>query len=173
MKNKANRVISFILLYVFVALLIMPAASEDGEPAPAPAPASITVTKKVVGELWHIRCDYMDGETFQAGGGIWKRDVIKNPDGVLSKEGHRSNKCGDDDHWVIWVGADGVPYRMDEIKSGATGGTLPTLIYRPRYNLSTSEILSMQAGDEDLVWRYSQNFIDVMPWSDIQIGQRL
>ena len=115
----------------------------------------------------------MDGETFHAGGGIWKRDVIKNPEGNLSKEGHRSNKCGDAEHWVIWVGTDGVPYRMDEIKSGATGGTLPTIIYHSRYNLSSEEIYGMQPSDTDLVWRYSQNFIDPMPWTEIQIGQRL
>lgn len=150
-----------------------PPADPDPEPEPDPEPGSLHVTKKLVGDIWHVRCDYMDGETFVAGGGIWKRDVIKNPDGILSKEGHRSNKCGDAEHWVIWVGADGVPYRMDEIKSGSTGGTLPTVIYRPRYDLSDDEIMNLSPYDPDMVWKYSQNFIDVMSWSDIQIGQRI
>lgn len=152
-----------------------PTVTPDPTPTvtPEPVPGSITLSKQLVGEIWHIRCDYMDGETFHAGGGIWKRDVIKNPSGSTGKEGHRSNKCGDADNWVIWVGTDGVPYRMDEIRSGATGGTLPTVIYRPRYHLSSSEIYGMQADDLDLVWKYSQNFIDRMSFSDIQIGERL
>lgn len=152
-----------------------PTVTPDPTPTvtPEPVPGSITLSKQLVGEIWHIRCDYMDGETFHAGGGIWKRDVIKNPSGNTGKEGHRSNKCGDADNWVIWVGTDGVPYRMDEIRSGATGGTLPTVIYRPRYHLSSSEIYGMRADDLDLVWKYSQNFIDRMSFSDIQIGERL
>ena len=152
-----------------------PSVAPDPTPTvtPEPVPGSITLSKQLVGEIWHIRCDYMDGETFHAGGGIWKRDVIKNPSGSTGKEGHRSNKCGDADNWVIWVGTDGVPYRMDEIRSGATGGTLPTVIYRPRHHLSSSKIYGMQADDLDLVWKYSQNFIDRMNFSDIQIGERL
>ena len=175
---KYKQIIAFVLLLMCILIFIGPIASENvvtptdiGEEEPQSS--SLFVTKKLVGEIWHIRCDYMDGETFHAGGGIWKRDVIKNPEGNLSKEGHRSNKCGDAEHWVIWVGTDGVPYRMDEIKSGATGGTLPTIIYHSRYNLSSEEIYGMQPSDTDLVWRYSQNFIDPMPWTEIQIGQRL
>ncbi len=138
-----------------------------------PVYSSVTVHKQLVGDIWHVRCDYMDGTDFHAGGGLWKRDLISNPEGELPREGHRSNKCGDADNWVIWVGTDGTPYRMDEIKSGATGGTLPTVIYRPRYDLTTEEIINMSVGDTDLIWRYSQNFIDVMDWSDIEIGQRM
>ena len=160
----------FLALILIVGAIFIPVISEHEEEQQT---SSLIVTKKLSGEIWHIRCDYMDGETFTAGGGIWKRDVIKNPEGNLSREGHRSNKCGDAEHWVIWVGTDGVPYRMDEIKSGATGGTLPTIVYRPRYELSTSEIMSLDPSDPDLVWKYSQNFIDLMEWSDIQIGQRL
>ena len=164
MKKKAA--VCFLLILVLVCGLSVATETDLNT-------ASVTVTKKVVGEIWHIRCDYMDGETFHAGGGIWKRDVISNPSGNLGDEGHRSNKCGDAEHWVIWVGADGIPYRMDEIKSGATGGTLPTVVYRPRYNLSDSEIMSLDPSDENLVWRYSQNFIDPMNWSDIHVGQRV
>ena len=175
---KYKQIIAFVLLLMCILIFIDPTASENvATPTDIeeedPQSSSLFVTKKLVGEIWHVRCDYMDGETFHAGGGIWKRDVIKNPEGNLSKEGHRSNKCGDAEHWVIWVGTDGVPYRMDEIKSGATGGTLPTIIYHSRYNLSSEEIYGMQPSDTDLVWRYSQNFIDPMPWTEIQIGQRL
>lgn len=147
---------------------------EPDEPdEPVINPATITIKKAIVGDIWCVRCDYMDGETFHAGGGIWKRDVISNPAGNLGDEGHRSNKCGSIDNWVIWVGTDGVPYRMDEIKSGATGGTLPTVLYKPRYELTDEEILSLTPEDSDMVWKYSQNFIDTMNFSDIKIGQRL
>ena len=164
-----------MLITIISALCLSPASLEDSATPTdlSPATGSITVTKQLVGDIWHVRCDYMDGITFKAGGGYWKRDPITNPEGILSREGHRSNKCGDADHWVIWVGADGIPYRMDEIKSGATGGTLPTVIYRPRYQLTDSEIHSAIEGDQDLLWRYSQNFIDVMSWSDIKIGERM
>ena len=178
-----NRFIKMAAVFFAVAFIISPiivsfvsSGSSDNPATPTdldPDTGTITLRKHLVGDIWHIRCDYMDGETFHAGGGIWKRDLIMNPSGNLSREGHRSNKCGNDDNWVIWVGEDGVPYRMDEIKSGATGGTLPTRIYSPRYDLSSNEIYSMSVDDTDLIWRYSQNFIDTMGWSDIKIGQRL
>lgn len=169
MAYKAKRIFAFLLL-LFLMVSIASVISEDEQ---EPQTSSVVVTKKLVGEIWHIRCDYMDGETFVAGGGIWKRDVISNIEGALGAEGHRSNKCGDAEHWVIWVGADGVPYRMDEIKSGATGGTLPTIVYRPRYNLSTSDIMALSPSTPDINWKYSQNFIDPMDWSNIRIGERL
>ena len=145
-------------------------------PTPTPKPVNLTVNKKLIGSVWHIRCDYMDGETFKAGGGFWRRDWIKNPNGTLSKEGHRSNKCGDADNWVIWVDPDGNPFRMDEIKSGATGGTLPTVIYKPsaEYPMSEEELREMgRTGDPNLVWKYNQQFQEVMDWSDIKIGVRM
>lgn len=149
-----------------------PPEKED-EPTITPEPVDLTVNKTLIGSLWHIRCDYMDGITFKAGGGFWRRDWIKNPDGYTSKEGHRSNKCGNVDNWVIWVDKDGVPFRMDEIKSGATGGTLPTIIYEPRYPMTAEEILAMENGDPNLIWKYAQNFIDLKEWDTIQIGERL
>jgi hypothetical protein len=33
--------------------------------------------------------------------------------------------------------------------------------------------MALSQDDTDAVWRYSQNFVDPMPWSDIQIGQRI
>lgn len=149
-----------------------PKPIEKVTPTPTP-PAKITLVKEVIGNMWHVRCDIMDTTTFEAGGGIWKTDVISNPKGITSHEGHRSNKCGDAEHWVIWVDTEGNPYRMDEVKSGATGGTLPTVVYKPRYNLTTNEIQNMTSADNELVWKYSQNFIDPMPWSEIKIGERL
>ena len=62
---------------------------------------------------------------------------------------------------------------MDEIKSGSTGGTLPTIIYEPRYPMTAAEILAMENGDPDTIWKYSQNFIDVKDWSTIKVGERL
>lgn len=149
-----------------------PQPVEKVTPTPTP-PTTIVVHKKVIGSMWHVRCDIMDTTSFEAGGGKWKRDVISNPGGSTSKEGHRSNKCGNDSHWVIWVNNEGQPYRMDEVKSGATGGTLPTIVYKPRYNLTSEEIQNMTAEDAELVYKYSQNFIDPMPWTDIKIGERL
>ena len=111
------------------------------EPAdPNPEPASMTITKTVNGGLWRVRCDYMDVDgqdmykVLHINNTEWKRDWIKNPTGVTSKEGHRLNKCGDAENWVIWT-TNGVAYRMDEIKSGATGSTLPTVVYRPRVEM--------------------------------------
>lgn len=149
-----------------------PQPEDKVTPSPTP-PSTITITKTLVGNMWHIRCDIMDTTDFEAGGGKWKRDVISNPEGKTSQEGHRSNKCGDADHWVIWVDTSGTAYRMDEIKSGATGGTLPTVIYKPRYELTTAEIQNMTADDTELVYKYSQNFIDPMPWTEIKIGERV
>jgi hypothetical protein len=151
----------------------VPPTPSEPTPTPTPEPVDLTIDKTLIGSVWHIRCDYMDGITFKAGGGIWRRDWIKNPSGLTSKEGHRSNKCGDADHWVIWVDTNGNPFRMDEIKSGSTGGTLPTIIYEPRYQMSHDEILAMESGDPDLIWKYSQNFIDVKDWSTIQLGVRM
>ena len=143
------------------------------QPTPTPEPVDLTINKTLIGSVWHIRCDYMDGITFKAGGGFWRRDWIKNPSGQTSKEGHRSNKCGNAENWVIWVDGNGQPFRMDEIKSGATGGTLPTVIYEPRYQMTAEEILAMESGDINLIWKYSQNFIDVKDWSTIKIGERM
>lgn len=142
-------------------------------PTSTPEPIDLTINKTLIGSIWHVRCDYMDGTTFRAGGGFWKTDVIQNPNSILSKEGHRSNKCGDAEHWVIWVDANGVPFRMDEIKSGATGGTLPTVLYRERIPMTTEEIHSLTPDDIEGVWRYAQNFQDRMDYSEIEVGQRI
>ena len=47
-----------------------PSPSPSESPTPTPEPIDLKVTKTLVGSVWHIRCDYMDGETFKAGGGF-------------------------------------------------------------------------------------------------------
>ena len=94
-----NRFIKMAAVFLAVAFIISPviisfvsSVSSDNPATPTdldPDTGTITLRKHLVGDIWHIRCDYMDGETFHAGGGIWKRDLIKNPSGTVSKEGHR------------------------------------------------------------------------------------
>lgn len=163
-----NKTIKLSLIFL-VGLIIVFIMLNSQSPVEDIPPATLQVTKKLVGDIWHVRCDYMDS----ADGVVWKRDVIRNPNGVLSKEGHSANGCGDAEHWVIWVGADGVPYRLDEINPDQSERTIPTLVYRPRYEFSTADIMALSQDDTAAVWRYSQNFVDPMPWSDIQIGQRI
>ena len=155
------------------------AANPVPAPDPDPEPSSMTVTKTVNGGLWRVRCDYMDVENeatynvLPINGCHWKRDYIKNPGGNTSKEGHRDNKCGDAEHWVIWT-TNGVAYRMDEIKSGATGSTLPTVVYRPRVEMTNEEIANVGNPERpECLSKYKKNFQDPMPYSDIKVGERL
>ena len=156
----------------------------DGNPPPAPdpnpEPGKITLTKTVNGELWRVRCDYMDVEGYKTcdvrkiSGCLWKRDWITNTNGVTSLEGHRNNKCGDAENWVIWANTDGVAYRMDEIKSGATGSTLPTVVYKTKAPMTDEEIANIGNPDRpECLAKYKQNFQETMPYSDITIGERL
>lgn len=152
------------------------------EEEPEPETGRLTITKTVDGRLWRVRCDYMDVEgqdtcdVRHISGALWKRDWISNPGGTTSLEGHRNNKCGDAEHWVIWADADGVAYRMDEIKSGATGGTLPTVVYRTEAEMTDEEIAHIEdttpEGHECLE-KYKRNFQTPMPYSKIRIGKRL
>lgn len=157
------------------------AASEpETPPVLDPEPSTLTLTKTVNGGLWRVRCDYMDVEgqvTYKSqkiNGTYWKRDWIKNPGGTTSAEGHRLNKCGDAEHWVIWTDTNGVPYRMDEIKSGATGSTLPTVVYRPRVEMSDEQIANIGNPDHpEYVTNYMKNFQDPIPYSEIKLGERI
>ena len=134
----------------------------------------VTLKKKVAGEIWLVRCDVMDQTTFTNNSGeIWKTDVISNPKGILSNEGHRDTKCGNAENWVIWVGEDGVPFRMDEIKSGATGSTLPTVVYRTVNDLTDDQIQKMTANDTGLVTAFAQNFVERMNFSEVSVNKRL
>ena len=74
---------------------------------------------------------------------------------------------------MIWT-TNGVAYRMDEIKSGATGSTLPTIVYRPRVEMSDYEIANIGNPDHpEYVTNYMKNFQDPMPYSEIRTGERL
>lgn len=150
------------------------------EPEPDPEPGKITITKTVNGGLWRVGCDYMDVpgqktcDVKKISGCLWKRDWITNTNGVTSLEGHRNNKCGDHENWVIWVGTNGVPYRMDEIKSGATGGTLPTVVYRTKAPMTDEEIANIGNPDRpECLAKYKQNFQETMSYADIRVGERL
>ncbi|MBQ6925608.1 MAG: choice-of-anchor A family protein [Kiritimatiellae bacterium] len=152
----------------------------EPEPEPNPEPGKITLTKTVNGRLWRVGCDYMHvtGQTTcdvrYFSGNAWKRDWITNPEGNTGDEGHRDNKCGDCENWVIWTDLGGVPYRMDEIKSGATGGTLPTVVYRTKAPMTDEEIANIGNPDRpECLEKYKRNFQETMPYSEIQIGQRL
>ncbi len=152
----------------------------EPEPEPDPEPGKITITKTVNGGLWRVGCDYMDVtnqttcDVRYFSGNAWKRDWITNTNGVTSLEGHRKNKCGDHENWVIWVGTNGVPYRMDEIKSGATGGTLPTVVYRTKAPMTDEEIANIGNPDRpECLAKYKQNFQEPMSYADIRVGERL
>ncbi|MBR3220768.1 MAG: choice-of-anchor A family protein [Kiritimatiellae bacterium] len=152
----------------------------EPDPEPDPKPGKITITKTVNGGLWRVGCDYMDVngqgtcDVLHINSTLWKRDWITNPKGVTSDEGHRKNKCGDDEHWVIWVGTNGVPYRMDEIKSGATGGTLPTVVYRTKETMTDEEIANIGNPDRpECLAKYKQNFQEPMSYADIRVGERI
>ena len=153
----------------------------DLEPVPDPeTTGSLTITKTVSGQLWRVRCDYMDvtnQSTYNVlpiNGCHWKRDYIKNPGGNTSREGHRDNKCGDAEHWVIWADQNGVAYRMDEIKSGATGGTLSTVVYSNAVYMTDNEIANIGNPDRpECLSKYKENFQTTMPYSDIRINERL
>jgi len=151
-------------------------AVEKPEPKATPAPGKIYVKKTLVNDVWHIRCDVMDGTTFEAGGGYWKTDVIMNPESLTSHEGHRSNKCGDANHWIIWLDNNGTPFRMDEIKSGATGGTLPTMIFQEVYSpqdLGLNSWNELEPTDTERIEKYKENFKIEKDITTVVPGERI
>ena len=157
-----------------------PEPEPEPEPDPTPDSAKLTIRKTVNGSLWRVRCDYMDVEGQDTcdvrviNGVLWKRDWISNPRGTTSLEGHRSNKCGDAEHWVIWVNPAGVPYRMDEIKSGATGGTLSTVVYRTKVEMTDEEIANVGNPERpECLEKYKRNFEEPMSYADVRTGKRL
>ena len=147
------------------------------EPSPSPSPGTIILKKTLLNDVWHIRCDVMDNTFFTANGTIWKTDVISNPKKILSDEGHRLSKCGDADHWIIWVSAEtGLPFRMDEIKSGATGGTLPTMIFEEVYSPEDLGLTcwgDLEPEMTDLVELYKLNFTIPKDISTVEPGERI
>ena len=119
-----------ILLSIFLIFGIVTVTSESQMPnTPTDLPGTITVTKNLQGEIWQVRCDVMDNTTFIAGGGYWMADIT-NHENITSKEGHRSNHCGNWENWVLFVDENGIATGLYQLKSGSTGGTLPSIIYK-------------------------------------------
>lgn len=156
-----------------------PTPSPTPEPTvePSPSPGTIILKKTLLNDVWHIRCDVMDNTFFTANGTIWKTDVISNPKKILSDEGHRLSKCGDADHWIIWVSADtGLPFRMDEIKSGATGGSLPTMIFEEVYSPEDLGLTCWGDLEPEMVNKvelYKMNFTIPKDISEVEPGERI
>ena len=149
-------------------------------PDPTPTPKPITVTKVLKGEIWSVRCDTMDNTDFKAGGGYWMADIT-NSENVTSKEGHRSNHCGNADNWVLFVSEDGVAISLYQLKSGSTGGTLPSIMYRAPADLASIPegqlIYDPTDPNDEMTSRLMAVFqpSNVMPFSEINLqeGQRL
>ena len=125
-----KKIIAILLTFLMI-FGIVTVASENSPSAATPTDLTntITVTKDLKGEIWQVRCDVMDNTTFIAGGGYWKADITNHAN-VTSKEGHRSNHCGDWENWVLFVNEEGVATGLYQLKSGSTGGTLPSIVYR-------------------------------------------
>jgi len=150
-------------------------------PAPPTPPKPITVTKILKGEIWQVRCDVMDNTTFKAGGGYWKADIT-NFSNQTSKEGHRSNHCGNKENWVLFVNEEGTAISLYQLKSGSTGGTLPSVMYRAPADLAAipESLLIYDPTDPNDVMTarlINEVFIpeNAMPFSEINLqeGQRL
>jgi len=150
-------------------------------PQPTPTPTPIIVTKELKGEIWQVRCDTMDNTTFTAGGGRWYAD-ISNWENKTSKEGHRSNHCGNWDNWVLFVNEEGQATSLYQLKSGSTGGTLPSIMYRAPADLASipeGQLVYDPTDPNDTMTQRLINEVfipsNVMPFSEINLqeGQRL
>lgn len=150
-------------------------------PTPTPTPKPITVTKQLKGEIWQVRCDVMDNTTFKAGGGYWKADIT-NSSNNTSKEGHRSNHCGNKENWVLFVDENGTAISLYQLKSGSTGGTLPSIMYRAPADLASipeHQLIYDPTDPNDAMTARLINEVftpsNVMPFSEINLqeGQRL
>ena len=145
---KLFKKITAIFLFIVLLFSTVTVLNEAGEspatptdigpidqPTDDPGSSTITVTKTLKGEIWQVRCDTMDGTKFKAGGGYWKADIT-NWQNSTSKEGHRSNHCGSWENWVLFVNEEGIATGLYQLKSGSTGGTLPSIMYDPVYDLT-------------------------------------
>lgn len=134
-----KKIIVAILIVIFLVFGIIRPAISDDPVTPTdldPPTTTITVTKELRGEIWSVRCDVMDQISFTAGGGKWKPDIT-NWEHNTSKEGHRSNHCGNGENWVLFVNEAGVVTGLYQLKSGSTGGTLPSIMYRAPADLAS------------------------------------
>lgn len=123
----------------------------------------------------------MDNTSFQAGGGYWMPDIT-NHKHETAKEGHRSNHCGNWENWVLFVNEDGKATGLYQLKSGSTGGTLPSIMYRSPgrlVNVPESSLIydPTDPNDEMTAYLLENVFIpsNVMPFEDIPLveGTRL
>ena len=169
-------------IFILIALVFTWIGVAGEQPAtPTDLHNTIQVTKILKGEIWQVRCDVMDNTTYQAGGGYWYPDIT-NHEHLTSKEGHRSNHCGDWENWVLFVDDNGVATGLYQLKSGSTGGTLPSIMYRAPSRLANvpeSQLIydPTDPYDEMNAYLLEHVFIpsNVMPFRDIplQEGQRL
>ena len=123
----------------------------------------------------------MDNTTFTAGGGRWMADIT-NSANITSKEGHRSNHCGNKENWVLFVDEEGKAISLYQLKSGSTGGTLPSIVYRAPADLTSipeSQLIYDPTDPDDIMTRRLINEVfipsNAMPFSEINLreGQRL
>lgn len=178
-----KRLVAF-LLTVFLVFGIINTVSNEELATPTdlePIPKPITVTKVLKGEIWQVRCDVMDNTTFTAGGGKWKADIT-NYSNNTSKEGHRSNHCGNKENWVLFVNEEGKAISLYQLKSGSTGGTLPSIVYRAPADLTAipeSQLIYDPTDPDDVMTHRLINEVfipsNAMPFKEIilQEGQRL
>ena len=178
-----KKIIVAILVVIFLVFGIIRPAISDGPVTPTdldPPTTTITVTKELKGEIWSVRCDVMDQVSFTAGGGKWKPDIT-NWEHATSKEGHRSNHCGNGENWVLFVNEAGVVTGLYQLKSGSTGGTLPSIMYHAPADLASIPesqlIYDPTIPGDPMTTRLLQVFSpeNVMPFSEVplQEGTRL
>ena len=116
----------------------------------------LMINKTLISGVWHVGCDVMGNQK-------WVKDEISNPKGIPSREGHRLAYCGDPSHWIIYLDEYGVPFMMDEIKSGATGGTLNTKFFTDGTYTEEKSISEIKCGERiywitwhnDQVWHHT------------------
>ena len=142
---------------------------------------TVTVTKELIGEIWQVRCDVMDNTTFQAGGGYWYPDIT-NHKHETAKEGHRSNHCGSWENWVLFVNEQGVAAGLYQLKSGSTGGTLPSIMYGAPADLEDipeGQLIYDPTDPNDAMTKYLLDNVfissNIIPFSaiDLEEGKRL
>ena len=178
-----KKIIVAILIVIFLVFGIIRPAISDDPVTPTdldPPTTTITVTKELRGEIWSVRCDVMDQVSFTAGGGKWKPDIT-NWEHNTSKEGHRSNHCGNGENWVLFVNEAGVVTGLYQLKSGSTGGTLPSIMYRAPADLASIPesqlIYDPTISGDPMTTRLLKVFSpeNVMPFSEVplQEGTRL
>ena len=183
-----KKIIVFIIVLIVCLLVVGKAYSETTSDSDTgqitfeePEKQTITVTKELIGEIWQVRCDVMDNTTFQAGGGYWYPDITNHKHEV-AKEGHRSNHCGSWENWVLFVNEQGVATGLYQLKSGSTGGTLPSIMYGAPADLEgipEGQLIYDPTDPNDEMTKYLLDNVfissNIIPFSaiDLEEGKRL